>query len=63
VLIAAVNAPGNTGSLLELLDLGSGALLRSFGATAATYGAPAVGHGTIVWTTNDGTVTALRAPR
>ncbi len=63
VLLVASNASGNGSSTLEVLDAGSGAVLATFPGSGASFAAPALGHGAVVWATADGRVTALALPR
>ncbi len=63
VLLAASTASGNGSSTLEVLDARSGAVLASFPGSGASFAAPAMGHGVVVWATADGRVTALAVPR
>jgi outer membrane protein assembly factor BamB len=61
-IIAVVSsAPDFTGSTLEILDAASGEVLNSFPGAAATFGAPSIGHGLVIWTDQNGHATALAA--
>jgi outer membrane protein assembly factor BamB len=63
LLIVESSAPNNSTSWLEVLDARSGALLRTFPGKIATFAAPAVAHGVILWSDATGFVTALAPPR
>jgi outer membrane protein assembly factor BamB len=56
------SAPDGTSSTLELLDLATGATVARFESQIATFAAPSVGHGLVVWTDAFGHVTALSLP-
>ena len=68
IIAVESSAPDGSSSALEILDAASGAVVRSFaGAGAgttgsvATYGAPSIGHGLIVWTDAFGHASAYAA--
>jgi outer membrane protein assembly factor BamB len=62
-IIAVVsNAADQTSSTLEILDAASGAVLRSFPGAIASFAAPSIGHGLVIWTDANGHATALAAP-
>jgi outer membrane protein assembly factor BamB len=62
ILVVAVTAVGNGSSTLEILDVATGKVLRSFPSTAMLWAAPAVGRGLIVYTNTNGHLTALAVP-
>jgi outer membrane protein assembly factor BamB len=62
LLIVESSAPNNSTSWLEVLDARNGSVLRTFTRTTATFGAPAVAHGIILWSDANGFVTALAPP-
>jgi outer membrane protein assembly factor BamB len=69
IIAVASNAFDNRTSTLEILDAATGAVLRTLtgagpGTTgaAATWGAPSIGHGLIIWSDGYGVVTAFAAP-
>ena len=69
IIAVASNSPDGK-STLELLDAGTGAVLRSFSShgqpgdpgAVATYGAPSIGRGLILWSDAYGHATAFAAP-
>ena len=63
ILVVESSAPDNSTSWLEVLDAKSGALLRTFPGKIATFAAPAVAHGVVLWVDAAGTVTALAPPQ
>ena len=50
ILAVESSAVDGTSSTLEVIDVTSGAVVRSFPGAVATYAAPSIGHGLIVWT-------------
>lgn len=62
--VAAVesSAPDGSSSTLEILDLKTGVAVARFASQIATFAAPSVGHGLVVWTDAFGHVTALSLP-
>jgi outer membrane protein assembly factor BamB len=62
LLIVESSAPDNSTSWLEVLDARSGSVLRTFAGKIATFAAPAVAHGIILWSDANGFVTALAPP-
>ena len=50
ILAVESSAPDNFSSTLEILDQKTGSVLKSFSSSTATYGAPAIGRGLVVWT-------------
>ena len=62
VLIVASNAPDNSKSWLELLSQDDGRMLSRFNGTSATWGAPAIAHGRVIWGEFSGRVTELQLP-
>jgi outer membrane protein assembly factor BamB len=68
VLIAESSAPDLSASWLDVLDARTGALLRRLSSAMATFAAPSVARGLILWSqvdVRDGTarVTAFAAPK
>jgi len=63
ILIAESSSADGSSSWLEVLDARNGAQLRRFPGAVATYAAPSVGRGLILWTDAFGHVTALASPR
>ena len=63
ILVVEASAPDNSTSWLEVLDAKSGALLRTFPGKIATFAAPAVAHGVVLWVDAACTVTALAPPQ
>lgn len=63
ILVVESSAPDNSTSWLEVLDARSGALLRTFPGKIATFAAPVVAHGVVLWVDAAGTVTALAPPQ
>lgn len=59
LLVVASNALDNASSTLEVLDAHTGELLRSFHAASATFAAPAISRGLVLWVTFEGHLTAL----
>ena len=62
ILIVESSAPDNSTSWLEVLDARTGAPLRTFPGKIATFAAPSVAHGVVLWVDAQGTVTALAPP-
>jgi outer membrane protein assembly factor BamB len=63
ILVVESSAPDNSTSWLEVLDARNGALLRTFTGKIATFAAPAVARGVILWSDANGFVTAIAPPR
>ena len=63
ILVVESSAPDNSTSWLEVLDARTGAALHTLPGKAATFGAPAVGHGVVLWVDTTGTVTAVAPPQ
>jgi len=68
ILIAESSSPDLSGGWLDVLEARTGALLRRFPSSMATFAAPSVARGLILWSevdVRDGTarVTALAAPK
>ncbi|HXN81521.1 MAG TPA: PQQ-binding-like beta-propeller repeat protein [Myxococcales bacterium] len=61
IIVVESSAPDGSSSTMEVLDAASGAALRSFPGAVATYGAPSIGHGLIVWSDAYGHATAFAA--
>jgi outer membrane protein assembly factor BamB len=68
IIAVASNALDNRTGTLEILDGATGALLRPFVAhglgttgSGATWGAPSIGHGLLLWSDGYGHVTAFAA--
>ena len=62
VLIVEASKTDNSASTLEVLDAKTGAVLRSLGPGLATYGAPSVGRGLLLWPQYSGTAVAYAVP-
>ena len=62
VLVAESSAVDGSSSTLEVMDVTTGAHLRSFPGAVATYAAPSIGHGMMVWTDAFGHASALQVP-
>ena len=62
VLLVESSSPDNSQSWLEVLDQATGTQLKIFNSPMATYAAPSVGHGMIIWSDAVGHVTALVVP-
>ena len=62
ILVVESSAPDGTSSVLELLNLATGVKIAQFTRPIATYAAPSIGHGLIIWTDAFGHATALGAP-
>jgi outer membrane protein assembly factor BamB len=61
IIAVASSALDGNSSTLEILDAATGAVLRSFPGAVATWGAPSIGHGLIVWSDTAGHASALAA--
>lgn len=59
VLVVASTALDNASSTLEIVDVRSGAALRSFPGASASFAGPIVSRGLVLWTTFEGHLTAL----
>jgi outer membrane protein assembly factor BamB len=62
VLIVASNAPDNSTSWLEVLSQDDGTSLSRFDGTSATWGAPAIAHGRVIWGEFSGRVMEFEVP-
>jgi outer membrane protein assembly factor BamB len=62
ILAVESSAPAGTSSALEILNLATGAVIARFNRPTATYAAPSIGHGLVIWTDALGHATALGAP-
>jgi outer membrane protein assembly factor BamB len=62
ILAVESSAPDGTSSVLEILNLATGAVIARFSRPIATYAAPSIGHGLVIWTDALGHATALGAP-
>jgi hypothetical protein len=62
LVVESSAAPKNDSSTLEVLDVRNGQSLRQFPRATATYAAPSVGRGLILWTDALGHATALTVP-
>jgi outer membrane protein assembly factor BamB len=62
LVVESSAAPQNDSSTLEVLDVRNGQSLRQFPRATATYAAPSVGRGLILWTDALGHATALTVP-
>ena len=58
ILAVESSSVDGTSSTLEVIDVTSGAVVRSFPGRIATYGAPSIGRGIIVWTDANGHATS-----
>jgi outer membrane protein assembly factor BamB len=63
VLIVESSAPDGTSSVLELLNLATGVKIAQFTRPIATFAAPSIGHGLVIWTDAFGHATALSTPQ
>jgi len=59
LLVVESSAPDNQRGWLEILDARDLTLLRRFDGPNATFAAPSMGHGRILWMDNPGHLTAL----
>jgi outer membrane protein assembly factor BamB len=62
VLVVESTAPDNNSSWLEVLNAATGDVLKRFSGGSATYAAPSVSHGLILWIEYSGRLHALAAP-
>lgn len=62
ILAVASSAPDGTASWLEIRSAATGDLLRSFASSTATYGAPSIGRGLILWSDALGASSVIAAP-
>lgn len=62
VLVVESTAPDGSRSSLELLEAETGAPLARFDSSSATYGAPTVSEGLVLWLDFAGTLRAYRIP-
>jgi outer membrane protein assembly factor BamB len=63
VIAVESSAPDGSSSTLELLDLATGTAVAHFGRPIATFAAPSIGHGLVIWTDANGHATAYALPR
>jgi outer membrane protein assembly factor BamB len=63
VLAVESTAPDGSSSVLEILNLATGAVIDHFDRPIGTFAAPSIGHGLIIWTDAFGHVSALGAPQ
>lgn len=61
ILLVESSAVDGTSSTLEILHVATGEVLNSFRRPAATFAAPSIGHGLLLWTDVNGHVTTLAA--
>lgn len=61
VLAVESSAADGSSSTLEVIDVSNGSVVRSFPGAVATYAAPSIGHGLIVWTDAFGHATSYVA--
>jgi outer membrane protein assembly factor BamB len=62
LLVVESTSTDNQRSWLDVLDAHSGALLRQFAHNNATYAAPSVGRGLVLWVDAFGVLTVLASP-
>jgi PQQ-like domain len=62
LLVVESTSTDNQRSWLDVLDARSGALLRQFAHNNATYAAPSVGRGLVLWIDAFGVLTVLASP-
>jgi hypothetical protein len=62
LLVVESTSTDNQRSWLDVLDARSGALLRQFAHNTATFAAPSVGRGLILWNDAVGVLTVLASP-
>lgn len=61
ILVVESSAVDGTSSTLEVIDVTSGSAVTSFHSGVATFAAPSIGHGLLLWTDALGHATALAA--
>ena len=61
ILAVESSATDGTSSTLEVLDAATGAVVRSFPGAIATFAAPSIGRGLVLWTDAFGHAVALAA--